>query len=331
MPASPNPPPNSRDGNFRASHVIMDVSSLAGEPGDACAGMTISMQDGLDVMYLHSSFDSPRKIPVQDDLDRVYFSFNFGMTGGAECRFFDTRRKEFEIRDLTGSIQYGPGRKGIYLQSGELRNLTIMLRPDVLADWAEDLDRELNDMLKTGGFLPGHRGAELASTIQLLSRSLPSPDDVAAGRPPRHPLWLQAQCMAVVGIFLEARGATRAMELRSGDQSRLRSARDRLLADLSSPPSLNELAREVGLSVPTLTRDFRRLYGTSAFAPFQRERMHKARSRLLHGEESVIAVATDLGYTNASHFSAAFRKQFGLLPKEVRRMTSGGEVDRRDD
>jgi AraC family transcriptional regulator len=42
--------------------------------------------------------------------------------------------------------------------------------------------------------------------------------------------------------------------------------------------------------------------------------MIQARSRLLHGEESVMRIASDLGYANASHFATAFRKQFGINP-----------------
>ncbi|TFN42500.1 helix-turn-helix domain-containing protein, partial [Escherichia coli] len=38
-----------------------------------------------------------------------------------------------------------------------------------------------------------------------------------------------------------------------------------------------------------------------------------ARRRLANGNTSVMTVAADLGYANASHFSAAFQKSFFLL------------------
>jgi len=34
----------------------------------------------------------------------------------------------------------------------------------------------------------------------------------------------------------------------------------------------------------------------------------------LTGDESVMRIASDLGYANASHFATAFRKQFGINP-----------------
>jgi len=42
--------------------------------------------------------------------------------------------------------------------------------------------------------------------------------------------------------------------------------------------------------------------------------MTQARCRLLTGDESVMRIASDLGYANASHFATAFRKQFGINP-----------------
>jgi len=38
---------------------------------------------------------------------------------------------------------------------------------------------------------------------------------------------------------------------------------------------------------------------------------------LLIGDATVMQVAARLGYTNASHFAAAFKRQFGVNPGEV--------------
>jgi AraC family transcriptional regulator len=68
------------------------------------------------------------------------------------------------------------------------------------------------------------------------------------------------------------------------------------------------------MSQPKLTRGFRQLFLNSVYGVFQQARMIQARSRLLNGEESVMRIASDLGYANASHFATAFRKQFGINP-----------------
>lgn len=46
--------------------------------------------------------------------------------------------------------------------------------------------------------------------------------------------------------------------------------------------------------------------------------MGEARRRL-EADTPVMLVASDLGYTNASHFAAAFRKQFGIAPSALKR------------
>ena len=74
----------------------------------------------------------------------------------------------------------------------------------------------------------------------------------------------------------------------------------RLLADLGKAPSLAEIARESGMSEPMSTRGFRQLFSNSVYGFFQQACMLQARSRLLNGEESVMRVASELGYANVS-------------------------------
>jgi len=94
-------------------------------------------------------------------------------------------------------------------------------------------------------------------------------------------------------------------------------ARDRLLRDLDAPPTIAELARETGLNQLKLKRGFKQIFGSSIYALFQRERMDRARQLLQ--DHDVTETAMLLGYSNVSHFSSAFRKQFGVLPREARR------------
>jgi len=94
-------------------------------------------------------------------------------------------------------------------------------------------------------------------------------------------------------------------------------AREHLLSDLSSPPTIEQLARETGLNQLKIKQGFKELFGTTTYGLFQRERMERALALLQ--ANSVTETASMLGYSNISHFSAAFRKQFGVLPSEARR------------
>lgn len=105
------------------------------------------------------------------------------------------------------------------------------------------------------------------------------------------------------------------------ERRQLEDARTLLLQDPSTPPTIAELARAVGMNQCKLKAGFKQLFGNSIYALFQEERMNNA-LRLLQ-THNVTETAVILGYTNISHFSAAFQKQFGCLPSRARQQVFG--------
>jgi len=197
-----------------------------------------------------------------------------------------------------------------------------MMRPDVFAAWTGEPQAALRRGMQAGCYLTQcASNAELLATAQTLSRALCAMHACRSdGARQAPPLWLLGQSLVMVSLILEAHSEStyRPYEISWSDQQRLRRARDRLLSDLSRAPTVVELAREANLSVLKLKRGFRRLFNHSVYGLFQQERMHEAR-RHLRLDTPVLTVAADLGYTNASHFSAAFKKQFGVNPSAIKR------------
>jgi AraC family transcriptional regulator, transcriptional activator of the genes for pyochelin and ferripyochelin receptors len=103
--------------------------------------------------------------------------------------------------------------------------------------------------------------------------------------------------------------------LKPDDVERLHHARDILKQQLSAPPSLRELARQVGLNEFTLKQGFRHLFGTTAFGCLNHYRLEHAKALLEDGNLNVTEVAHRVGFANRGHFAAAFRKKFGMNPK----------------
>lgn len=104
-----------------------------------------------------------------------------------------------------------------------------------------------------------------------------------------------------------------------GDLNRIRQAREVLVERMASPPSLGELAREVGLNEVKLKAGFHRLWGTTVYGLLRRDRMAEARRFLEAGEGNVGEAAFRVGYTNTSHFAQAFQKEYGVTPGAVSR------------
>jgi len=85
------------------------------------------------------------------------------------------------------------------------------------------------------------------------------------------------------------------------------------------PPSLLTLAHRVGLNDFKLKRGFREVYQTTVFGYVRMLRMEKALSLLEAGEMNVGEVASATGYSNFGHFSEAFRKRFGVSPRDFKK------------
>ena len=64
-------------------------------------------------------------------------------------------------------------------------------------------------------------------------------------------------------------------------------------------------------------KGFQAAYGSPIYEYFQKIRMQAAKDKLLTGGHSVKEVALELGYSNLSNFTIAFKKEFGLLPSKL--------------
>lgn len=306
------------------------LALLAGQPVEhttpdtGCRLLRITLQDGVDVLVWKGERRQPMTVNVHDDWDRIHFSCALQ---GCSSYSFNGGSGELEhvLSEGAGCINYNPGCRGRASHAAAFESVTVSVRPDLFASWAPELERSLKQELGSGRCYAqcGHN-AEMRATAQGLSRALhvmqPGTDDGA-----RHsPLWLMGQSLTLVGLALEGHAAALSqcpvgLSLSQTDRQRLLRARDRLLSDLSLAPTIAALAREADLSVLKLKRGFRLLFNNSVYGLFQQERMHEARRRLSARDIPVMTVASDLGYTNASHFAAAFQKQFGVNPSTLKR------------
>lgn len=90
---------------------------------------------------------------------------------------------------------------------------------------------------------------------------------------------------------------------------------------LDEPLSISDLSRRACLSATTFKEGFRRLYGLPVHTWLQQRRMERAAELLRDSSLSVLGVAQSVGYSSASQFSAAFRRQYGMSPTVYRKMS----------
>ena len=138
-------------------------------------------------------------------------------------------------------------------------------------------------------------------------------------------LYLESQALEVVAEALshlvDRDSATDRLSRR--DRARIRTARDYLDAhsveEHGACLQLEDIARHAGMSISTLQRLFRIAHGTSVLGYYRGARMDRARDLLERERVSVTEACYVAGYSNPANFATAFKRRFGLSPKDVRR------------
>lgn len=87
---------------------------------------------------------------------------------------------------------------------------------------------------------------------------------------------------------------------------------------LSEPITAEDIARELYLSRPYLSRKFIQETGSSLTDFILREKTEEAKRLLRYSDKSLTAISNYLGFSSQSHFSRVFKKYAGSTPGEYR-------------
>jgi len=102
--------------------------------------------------------------------------------------------------------------------------------------------------------------------------------------------------------------------------SKIKHAKQLILIDMNNPPSLPELAKEVGLNIKKLKTEFKEIYGVPVFTFLLNYKMEIAKKLLLEQQLNVNEIALHLGYSTSSHFIAAFKRKYKTTPKQFTKL-----------
>lgn len=95
-------------------------------------------------------------------------------------------------------------------------------------------------------------------------------------------------------------------------------ARDFVIGNLDRELTIGLIAREVGCSASTLQRHFKTHFGMTVFDFIRQKRLEAARTALADDGIPISHAAHLAGYNNISSFTTAFRRAYGVTPKQVR-------------
>jgi AraC family transcriptional regulator, transcriptional activator of the genes for pyochelin and ferripyochelin receptors len=198
-----------------------------------------------------------------------------------------------------------------------LLEVNVHITPELFCSYVGELPKPLQPLLRKSDREYYIRSGTTTTSMQIaLQQILQCPYNGLVKR-----MYLESKVWELLSLLLEpiqeeSQKPTHYSQLNSKDIDRIHHAREILLRNLDNPPSLLELARQVGLNDCTLKRGFRQVFGTTAFGYLHDYRLEQARQLLKTGEMNIAEVSRAVGFTSRSYFAAAFRKQFGLNPKD---------------
>lgn len=88
---------------------------------------------------------------------------------------------------------------------------------------------------------------------------------------------------------------------------------DNFMCDLS----MEEIAHYTGRSLATFKRDFKKISHLTPEKWLIKRRLAKAYEMMKTGNRKVVEVYAEVGFRNPSHFSTAFKKEFGVAPTAI--------------
>ena len=127
-------------------------------------------------------------------------------------------------------------------------------------------------------------------------------------------------------LFLSAFPVQAAQPQHSYPQSQVQLAEQigaYLLENTERRLTVAELAQRFGASATLINSSFRGVYGMTPAAFLRAQKMHSAAQLLRTSDRTVLDIAGQFGYDNASKFSEAFRKRYGTTPSQYRTHANG--------
>ncbi|MBQ1782614.1 MAG: helix-turn-helix transcriptional regulator [Gammaproteobacteria bacterium] len=283
------------------------VSTAYSRPPRADFGM-VTLQPGLVVCHTLASDLGAIATSKTFDGDSEFIHLNCQLAGMLTGR---VGQDPLDFIEGDVSLGFAAGERFQVRHCEHFQNLAVMVKPDVLCELAGEEMPAMLGLRQDPRFFVQRAG--------ICQRSMRSARNVASllTEFPCQRLLLHAATLDFLHWHLTAFQSCKDCRCLSTRECRqLEHARELLLQDLSTPPTIAQLAKAVGINQCKLKKSFKDHFGNTIYGLFQEERMASAQ-RLLQSY-NVTETAMILGYSNVSHFSAAFAKQFGCLPSKAR-------------
>lgn len=137
-------------------------------------------------------------------------------------------------------------------------------------------------------------------------------------RKPMYKDWCAA-CLYQLLSLIARKYALRKSHIDTKSESRINTVCRRIYENITTPPSIAELAEDCYLSVGRFTHLFKEATGKSYTGYISFIRIEKAKEALAFTDIPISEIALSLGYEDQNYFSRCFRKIEGCSPSKYRK------------
>ncbi|RZK39418.1 MAG: AraC family transcriptional regulator [Pedobacter sp.] len=131
-------------------------------------------------------------------------------------------------------------------------------------------------------------------------------------------LYIKAKAFELLTLLIAQHEEERHTNLKADEIEKMLEVKKLIDSNLNEAYTLAYLAKSVGTNEQYLKNHFKILQGQTVFGYILSCRMEKAKEMLLSGKYRITDIAELTGYRHATHFTTAFKKFFGYLPKTLK-------------
>lgn len=309
------------DGSFLGADGRLQSVGVKPGYGSGCLSRAVAFQSGISMVIQDFSLYGQGEIRLSSDRGGPpVMEFFIGLSGIGQIHYAKPRTP---LGDGFSNIAFPGYKPGLFMKvkrNTPIRVLSVYMAPCVFEKLTgksrDELVRAL-DMIDTHtGKKAGparSKQIDLAQNLcgyQALDSLMNNPCDT---------LFLEAKALEFIALQLRQldhlTGGKPQSQAVDHHAEQISYACEILRKEMENPPKVLALARRVGLNHNHLIQGFKSMLGLSPFEYLRTIRLEKARQLIAGNECNVTQAAFRVGYSSPSHFSKAFRKEFGMNPK----------------
>ena len=275
----------------------------------------ISLEKGFYV--LHFQNESNKVQNFEREINSTFIQIHFCLKGNSKF-LFNNGSYSFDVLDNRSILLYNPQR---------VLPINLEIQPKTtLISLLISIEKFHSLFSKESGYIPFlsdensnrkyYDDAEIKPTVSIVLQQIINSNINSSIRE----LYVKGKVYELLSLHFQkdetAEGEYCPFLVDEQNVIKIRKAKEIIISNMAEPPSLQELANEIGLSLKKLKEGFKQIYGDTVYSFLFDYKMEYSRRLLETNKYNVNEVGLQVGYSTSSHFIAAFKKKFGTTPKK---------------